>query len=124
MKLIKSMVVVMSLVLGATAVFAAEKAAKTPATGQKADAQRVEISVTSEGFVPATTKVKVGKPVTLVVTRKVDRTCATDIVIKDYGVNKPLPANVPVEVTLTPKKAGAIRYTCAMDMIAGELVAE
>ncbi len=95
------------------------KAAAKPNAGQ-----RLEISVTSDGFVAADNKVKVGKPVTLVVTRKVERTCATEIVIKEYAINKPLPLNEAVEVTFTPKKAGKIRYACGMDMIAGELVAE
>lgn len=89
-----------------------------------AAAQVVEIAVTSQGFVPAAAKVKAGRPVKLVVTRKTDRTCATEIVIKDYGVNQPLPLNQPVEVTLTPKKAGPVRYACGMDMIAGVLTVE
>jgi plastocyanin len=87
-------------------------------------AHPLEISVTSDGFVPARAKVKVGEPVTLVVTRKVARTCATDIVIKDYGINKPLPEGERVSVTITPQKPGPIRYACAMDMVSGELVAE
>jgi plastocyanin domain-containing protein len=85
---------------------------------------RIDMAVTADGFVPKQARVKVGQPVTLVVTRKVDRTCATDIVIKDYGVNKALPRDQPVEITFTPTKAGKIRFACAMDMVAGELVAE
>jgi len=87
-------------------------------------AHPLEIAVTNEGFVPARAKVKVGEPVTLGVTRKVERTCATDIVIKDYGINEPLPQGQRVEVTFTPKAPGSIRYACAMDMVSGELVAE
>ena len=90
----------------------------------RTSAQRIEIAVTADGFVPTGTRIKVGQPVTLVVTGQVERTCATDIVIKDYGVNKALPQSRPVEVTFTPTKAGPIRYACAMDMVAGELVAE
>jgi len=92
--------------------------------GQVRQTQVIEMSVTSEGFVPAEMKVKAGRPVTLAVTRKVERTCATDIVVKDFGISKPLPLNEPVEVTFTPAKPGKIRFACAMDMIAGELVAE
>jgi len=84
----------------------------------------LEIAVTNDGFVPARAKVKVGEPVKLVVTRKVENTCATDIVIKDYDINKPLPQGQRVELTLTPKKPGPIRFACAMDMVSGELVAE
>jgi plastocyanin domain-containing protein len=68
--------------------------------------------------------VKAGRPVRLVVTRTVERTCATDIVIKDFGIKKALPLNRPVEVRLTPRKPGAIRYACAMDMFTGTLLAE
>jgi len=85
---------------------------------------RIEIAVTQDGFTPAEATIKVGEPVTLVVTRKVDTTCATEIVIKDYGINKPLPKDQAVEVTFTPTKPGKIRYACAMDMIAGELTAQ
>ena len=96
--------------------------------GQVASARAVgeplQIAVTADGFVPAKARVKVGRPVTLTVTRKVERTCATEIVIKEYGVNQPLPLNQPVQLTITPKRAGPIRYACAMDMIAGELLAE
>ena len=85
---------------------------------------RLAIRVTEDGFVPAKAKVKVGAPVTLVVPRTVDKTCATEIVIADYGVNQPLPLNQSVEVTITPKKAGNIHFACAMNMITGELIAE
>lgn len=87
--------------------------------------QRVEVSVTRDGFiVPNAPKLKAGQPVTLVVTRSVEKTCATDIVIKDFGVSQPLPLNKPVEVTFTPTKAGNVRFACAMDMIAGSLKVE
>lgn len=83
---------------------------------------RIDVAVTSDGFVVATPPaLKAGQPVTLVVTRSVAKTCATDIVLKDFGISQPLPLNTPVEVTFTPKKAGTVRFACAMDMIAGSL---
>ncbi len=84
----------------------------------------VEISVTSDGWVPATIHVKQGQKVKLVVTRKTDKTCATEIVIKDAGINQKLPLNQPVVVEFTPKKAGTLRYACGMDMIAGQLIVD
>jgi plastocyanin domain-containing protein len=86
--------------------------------------QPIEMSVTSDGFVPSLVLVRAGQPVKLVVTRKVEKTCATEIVIEDFGINKSLPLNVPVEVSFTPTKPGKFRYSCAMNMIAGELVVE
>jgi plastocyanin domain-containing protein len=96
-------------------------AGAVPATSRE---QRIVITVTKNGFEPAAVHLKAGKPVRLVVTRKVERTCATDIVVKEYGIKKPLPLNKPVEVRFTPRKSGAIRYACAMDMIAGSLIVE
>ncbi|HET7543321.1 MAG TPA: cupredoxin domain-containing protein [Polyangiaceae bacterium] len=92
--------------------------------GTPDDAGRLSIEVTDQGFVPAKGTVKVGKPVTLVITRKVQKTCATDIVISEYQVNKPLPLNETVEVTFTPQKPGKIHFACPMDMITGDLTAE
>ena len=83
--------------------------------------QLVELAVTDEGFVPNEVHVKAGQPLKLRVTRKTEATCAKDIVIKSLGINKPL--NTPVEVELTPAK-GKVRYACAMDMIAGVIIAE
>jgi plastocyanin domain-containing protein len=103
---------------------ACSRSAENAEANQHALASRIAIAVTADGFVPAQTRVKVGQPVTLVVTRQVAKTCATDIVIKDYAVNRPLPENQPVEITFTPVKPGPIRYACAMNMVSGELVAE
>jgi plastocyanin domain-containing protein len=97
---------------------AASRAADKPAPKAKA-AQVVELAVTKDGFVPESVTVKHGRPVKLVVTRKVERTCATEIVMKDFGVEKALPLDEPVAVTVTPKKAGDYRYACGMDMVAG-----
>lgn len=84
----------------------------------------VEMAVTSDGFVPAQLRVKAGQPVRLVITRKTERTCATQIVIKDYHIQQPLPLNQAVEISFTPTRAGTVRYACAMDMIAGVLTVE
>jgi plastocyanin domain-containing protein len=103
---------------------AAVKAEPAAARAPTPAAQVVEISVTKAGFVPAEIKVKAGQPVKLMVTRTIDKTCAKDIVIKDYDVKQPLPLNQTVEVVFTPTKPGITRFACAMDMIAGRIVAE
>ncbi|MEP7050873.1 MAG: cupredoxin domain-containing protein [Pseudomonadota bacterium] len=96
-----------------------EQAAAAPGS-----ATLVSMTVTADGFIPSQTHLRVGQPVTLIVTRKIEHTCATDIVIKDFGVSKPLPQDQPVEITFTPTKPGPIHYSCAMGMVSGELVAE
>lgn len=91
-------------------------------TKTKTDPNRVAISVTEEGFVPASVTVKAGKPVTLVVTRKTAKTCATDLVMPAQNINQPLPLGQAVEIKFTPKEAGELNYACAMDMYKGKVI--
>jgi plastocyanin domain-containing protein len=81
----------------------------------------VELTVTGNGFEPSKVKVRKGEKVRLVVTRKTQRTCATEIVIRDAGINTPLPLDKAVAVEFTPTKTGELRYTCGMGMIGGTL---
>jgi plastocyanin domain-containing protein len=114
--------------LAALAMGALPAAARAEGAGQPgrvaSAAAAHEIAVTSDGFVPATIRVKRGEPVKLVVTRKTERTCAKEIVIKDYAIHQPLPLDKPVTVQFTPKKSGQVRYACGMDMIAGVLIVD
>jgi plastocyanin domain-containing protein len=98
----------------------ADAGSPAPAKG----AQVIQLTVTEDGFVPAAIKAKAGQPVVLQVTRTTDRTCATEIVMKDFGVNQKLPLGKAVSVTFTPKGKGSFRYACAMDMITGTLTVE
>jgi hypothetical protein len=79
----------------------------------------VELAVTDDGFVPSKVKAKKGEKVRLVVTRKTDSTCAKEIVVKDHGINQPLPLGKAVTVEFTPTKSGEIRFACGMDHISG-----
>ena len=79
----------------------------------------VEMAVTDDGFVPSKVKVKKGEKVRFVVTRKTDHTCAKEIVIKDHGINAPLPLGEAVAVEFTPARSGEIRYACGMDHVSG-----
>ena len=101
---------------------------KAPATAPAAPApagKTITMTVTDKGFEPANLTVKKGVPVTLAITRKTDHTCATEIVIDEEGIKTPLPLNETVKVTFTPKKAGTLKYGCAMGkMIGGVLKVE
>ena len=94
------------------------------AANESAPPGAVAIRVTEKGFEPAVVKVPAGRPVTLVVTRKTDRTCAKEFVIAEHGIRRELPLDQPVEITFTPAHAGELRYACGMDMIAGKIVVE
>lgn len=107
----------MKLKAFATALFLLPLAAGTSLAEPKA--KTVTMTVTSKGFEPAAVEVKKGEPVMLVITRKTDKTCATDIVIDGVGIKQALPLNTPVKVTFTPTKSGDLKYGCAMDKMVG-----
>ena len=96
----------------------------SPAADSARGAQRIQVLVTSRGFEPASIPVKAGQPVTLVVTRTTDRTCATEIVFQGRKLRKKLPLNQAVEIHLAAQKPGTVRFACAMNMIKGALVVE
>lgn len=79
----------------------------------------VPVTVTDNGFEPSKIKANKGEKVRLVVTRKTNSTCAKEIVIKDHGINQPLPLDKAITVEFTPAKSGEIKYACGMDMISG-----
>lgn len=81
------------------------------------------IRVTDEGFVPAELPVPKGRPITLVVTREVSETCATDLVIASSGLSVPLPLHRSVRIPLPHGVTDTLRYACGMDMYRGEIVA-
>ena len=87
-----------------------------PATG------KIAITLSEKGFEPTPIQVVKGQPVTLVVTRKTDETCATELTIPEYKIDQKLPLNQPVEISFTPEKSGDLEYGCAMDhMVKGVL---
>lgn len=89
------------------------------------DPRVITLSVTEKGYEPTPITLKKDEPVKLVVTRKTEQTCATELVMKDYGINTPLPLNTPVEIAFTPNKSGTLTYGCAMgQMISGMFMVE
>jgi plastocyanin domain-containing protein len=85
----------------------------------------VSMEVTNDGFVPASVTLKAGEPVKLLITRRTDETCATEILIEGTDIKADLPLGKTVEVAWTPKAGGKVKFGCAMDMmIGGVLVVE
>jgi plastocyanin domain-containing protein len=94
--------------------------ASTPMAAYSA---RVEVAVTDAGFVPSRIPAKAGAPLTLVVTRKTDHTCAREIMFAGKEGKTELPLDKPVEVTYTPKVTGEVKFGCAMGMMVGGVLA-
>jgi plastocyanin domain-containing protein len=88
-------------------------------------ARTVELKVTDKGFEPTPITVKKGEPLHLRITRTTDETCAKDLILPDYKIEKELPLNKAVDIEFTPSKAGKLKYGCSMGMmIAGVLIVE
>ena len=99
----------------ALAIGCAAPAAKGP--------KEFKIAVTDDGFVPAETAIPKGEAVTLAVTRKTDRTCATSMVFAENGQKYELPLNETVKIELAAGQPDTLHYACPMDMIKGTIVA-
>ena len=113
------------LVLAAVTAFSvafarADAPASKPAT-------RLEVAVTRAGFEPDPIHVPAKTPVTLVFTRKTDKTCARTIVInveKGKTIERELPLDKPVEIVATFPNAGTLGYACGMDMTRGTIIVQ
>jgi plastocyanin domain-containing protein len=106
-----------SLILVSCGQKPAQQAAATPEGA-------IQITVGENGFEPSVVTVHRGELVTLVVTRKTEKTCATEFVMKEHNINQPLPLNQAVTITFTPDKTGDLGYACAMDMYRGTIRVE
>jgi plastocyanin domain-containing protein len=85
---------------------------------------RVAITVDENGFHPDAVAAKAGQPVTLVMTRTSDQTCAKEVVIPSLSKRMELPLNHPVELQLAAQQKGDIQFACGMDMWKGVIHVE
>ena len=84
--------------------------------------QVFNLSVTEEGFQPKTINAKPGTPVTLNVTRKTDKTCATEIQIPFKKIRRELPLNQTVVIEIGKLKKGEIHFGCGMNMMEAAVI--
>jgi hypothetical protein len=80
---------------------------------------RVEVTVTEDGFVPSKIPAKAGETLTLAITRKTEKTCATNIMFAGQEGQTDLPLNETVEVAYVPKQSGEVKFGCSMGMMIG-----
>lgn len=86
--------------------------------------KEVRIAVTENGFEPASVEIPKNEAVTLVVTRKTDQTCATEMIFAENGARYDLPKDQVVRIELPAGQPDTLHYACAMDMIKGVVVAK
>ena len=86
--------------------------------------QTAKISVTEQGYEPATITVKAGHPIKLTFVRTSDEVCGTEVVFPSMNLKRALPVNQPIDVQFTPSKSGEIAFLCDMNMLRGTLVVQ
>lgn len=91
---------------------------------QPGAAREIHVEVTDRGFVPAETVIPKDQAVTLVVTRKTDQTCATEIVLPALNQRHALPLDQPVRIAIPAGAPDTLNYACGMDMLRGSIVAK
>ena len=84
----------------------------------------VRIEVTEGGFVPRQAFVPRGVPAKLVVTRRTDQTCITELVIAGMDSTWRLPLDRAVRIELPSGIRDTLRYTCGMSMYSGMVIAK
>ena len=82
----------------------------------------VHVDITDNGFEPAEVTIPAGRSVALVMTRKTDQTCATEVEFASLHQKYALPLNRPVRITLPASQAETLSYECGMHMIGGRIV--
>ena len=88
----------------------------------KVKVQTAKVEITEKGYTPASIKLRKGVPARVTFLRKTDATCAKEVVISAYGINRNLPLNEAVVITFTPNKTGEFIFTCGMNMMRGKLI--
>ena len=87
-----------------------------------ANAARVEIAITREGFVPGSVAINRGEAADLVFTRRTEETCAKEIVVPSMNVRRALPLNESVTIHVPSSDAREIAFACGMNMLRGTVV--
>ena len=84
--------------------------------------QQFTVKITERGFEPESLKLRRGVPARITFLRTLDNTCATEIVISEFGIRRALPLNQPTVVSFTPNRKGEFSFTCGMNMMRGKLI--
>lgn len=86
----------------------------------KKSERKVKIEISENGFKPARIEAHKGENLILLVTRKTDKTCMTELKGLNGLKNLKLPLNKEVEFKVGKlSKTGDIQLLCGMDMKAG-----
>jgi plastocyanin domain-containing protein len=121
-KLLTAICVVLAVALPLPVAAGVQPRRNQRAKARVVKSQSASVDLTERGYEPASIRLRRGVPARVTFTRKVSSTCATEVVLPDYGIRRALPLNEPVAVEFTPKKSGEFTFSCGMGMIKGSLI--
>lgn len=112
----------LGLFLTAIAIVAMNAQSQAQAKSTKPKLQTARVLINDQGYSRTSINLRRGVPMRITFLRQTEETCATEVVIADYGIRRSLPLNVPVAVSFTPKRSGEVTFTCGMNMMRGKLI--
>ncbi|MEP7149121.1 MAG: cupredoxin domain-containing protein [Acidobacteriota bacterium] len=80
----------------------------------EAHTRTVRITVDRNGFSPSLIEVEAGHGLNIIFNRTEDANCGRTVVFRRPSIRKALPVGKDVLITLTPREAGRISFTCGM----------
>jgi membrane fusion protein, heavy metal efflux system len=92
------------------------------ATPDGTGVQSATIVLTANGFEPDNIVLKAGRQARITFLRKVEETCATEVVIPAFGIKEELPLNQATSVEFMPEKKGEYEFMCGMAMLRGKII--
>jgi len=93
----------------------------TPSVAE-AHTRTIKIRVDKNGFSPSSIEVEAGHKLNLVFNRADKDNCGDTVVFPKLKIRKTLPVGKDVIVSLTPRAAGNITFTCGIGTYKGSLV--
>ncbi len=102
----------------------AQKQKRSRAGRNAKSVQSATVTLTDNGYQPASLKLRRGVPARVTFVRRIEETCGTEIALPAYNIRRALPLNQPVVVEFTPDKAGEFNFTCGMGMLRGTVVVQ
>lgn len=82
------------------------------------------IRVDAQGYHPASVRAAANSEITLSFTRTTDECCGQQLKIPSLNINRDLPLNQAVAVTVRVPASGQLAFTCGMDMYRGSVVVQ
>ncbi|NCN07907.1 hypothetical protein GW933_04485 [Candidatus Falkowbacteria bacterium] len=87
----------------------------------KGEAQIIRMTQDGGGYTPNVLTVKVGQPVKWIINSTNPFTCASSLMMRDYGINVGLKKGENI-IEFTPTKTGEIKFSCTMGMYTGKFI--